>query len=65
VSNLSGLSDKELKALLSHNPSGLPLDKVNAMFEKNFSRLVALSVKLVPPKAGKIESRLKKTADKA
>lgn len=64
VGNLSGLNDKELKELLAQSPSGLPLDKVNAMFEKSFSRLVALSVKLVPQKPGKIESRLKKTVEK-
>lgn len=65
VKNLSGLNDKELKSLLSQNPTGLPLDKVNAMFEKSFGRLVALSVKLVPQKPGRIEARLKKTTAKA
>lgn len=65
VGNLSGLNDKELKTLLAQWPAGLPLDNVNAMFEKSFSRLVALSVKLVPQKPGRIEARLKKTAAKA
>lgn len=60
VGTLSSLSDKELAALLAQHPEGLPLDKVNETFERNFSRLVHLSTKLVPQKAGKIESRMRK-----
>jgi len=59
VATLSNLSDKQLQVLLRDNPSGLPLDAVNEMFEKNFARLVYLSSKLVPQKAGKIDARLR------
>lgn len=64
VANLSSLNDKELAALLAQHPAGLPLNKVNELFEKNFGRLVALSTKLVPQKPGKIEARMK-TPEKA
>lgn len=59
VATLSNLTDKQLQALLRDNPSGLSLDAVGEMFEKNFSRLVYLSSKLVPQKAGKIDARLR------
>lgn len=59
VANLSNLNDRELKALLADNPKGLPLNKVNESFDKNFSRLVGLSKKLVPQRAGKLDSRMR------
>ena len=59
VANLSSLNDKELTELLSKNPEGLPLEKIDEAFERNFSRLVALSTKLVPQKPGRMEARLK------
>ena len=59
VSNLSSLNDAQLKGLLAEHPQGLPLDKVQELFEKNFERMVSLSARLVPQKAGKIEARVK------
>lgn len=59
VNNMSSMSDKDLKTLLAQHPEGLPLDKINDEFERNFTRLVSLSVKLVPQKAGRIETRMK------
>lgn len=59
VTNLSNLSNKELQALLAENPEGLPLDGVQESFEKNFNRLVSMSAKLVPQKAGRIDVRAK------
>lgn len=58
VESLSRLSDKDMAKLLKENPKGLPLDRVNEMFDRNFARLVSLSAKLAPPKAGKIEDRV-------
>jgi hypothetical protein len=59
VANLSSLKDAQLNALLAEHPDGLPLDKVQEVFDKNFSRMVSLSSRLVPQKAGKLEARLK------
>ena len=63
IQSLSSLNDKELKALLAENPQGLTLEKVGETFERNFTRMVNLSTKLVPQKAGKLEARMK-SADK-
>lgn len=59
VEDLSKLSDKELQAMLKEHPEGLPLDRVNNLFEKNFTRLVSVANRLVPPKPGKIDARIK------
>lgn len=59
VNNLESLNDVKLAALIAEDPRGLPLDKVNEVFEHNFARLTTLSAKLVPQAAGKIEARIK------
>lgn len=59
VNNLESLDDEKLAALIGQDPRGLPLDKVNEVFEQNFARLTTLAGKLVPPAAGKIEARIK------
>lgn len=56
---LSKLSDKELTKFLQGHPDGLPIDEVFSLFDKNFSRLVVLSKKLLPERAGNISVRLK------
>lgn len=56
---LSKLSDKELTKFLQGHPDGLPIDEVFALFDKNFSRLIVLSKKLLPERAGNISVRLK------
>lgn len=65
VEDLSKLSDGELKGLLKQNPEGLPLDRVNEQFEKNFQRLVHVAAKLVPMRAGRMETRIKGGAGKS
>lgn len=62
VKDVSKLSDSELQAMLKDHPDGLPLDSVNTLFEKNFNRLVSVANRLVPPKAGKIDARIKPEA---
>jgi hypothetical protein len=58
VEDLARVSDAELKGILKEYPEGLPLEKVNAAFDKNFGRLVSVANKLVPPRPGVIASRL-------
>lgn len=65
VGSLSKLSDAQLKEMLKSHPDGLPLDMVNEIFEKNYSRLVSVAVRLVPPKAGKIGERIKSPRSKS
>lgn len=59
LKDLDKLSDKELQNMLKDQPGGLPLDKVNNTFDKNFKRLVSVANRLVPQKAGKIDARIK------
>ncbi len=65
VASLSKLNDAELKEMLKAHPNGLPLDSVNEIFEKNYSRLVSVAAKLVPPQAGKIGERIRESKRKS
>jgi len=58
VEDLERVSDAELKSILKEYPDGLPLEKVNSAFDKNFNRLVSVANKLVPPRAGVMSSRI-------
>lgn len=57
---LSRLSDKDLERFLQEHPKGLPIEEVQIMFDKNFSRLSALTQRLLPERVGKIEQRIGK-----
>lgn len=59
VEDLARVSDTELSEILREYPEGLPIDKVNAQFDKNFKRLVSVANKLVPQRAGAIPARLR------
>lgn len=59
VGDLSKLSDEALEKVLKLHPEGLPTKRVDEGFERNFKRLMTVTAKLVPPKAGGVAARVR------